>query len=1302
MDQQDRQVLSFEQERVWFLDRMDPGNPAYNRPCALKLTGKLDADCLMAALQAIFDRHDNLRACFSSEHGVPYQTIRPSRPLDVRIVDCEASLQQQMLTEIRRSFDLAKDVLVRALLIRVTEEETILLLTFHHIIFDGWSVAVLHRELANMYAAFAQGVPPTLAPLPIQYADYAAQQRNRLTGPALEAGLRYWRQQLCEPLPVLELPFANNRPAVQTFAGGSVPATLTGDLLPAIKQLCRQERLTPFMVFVAALQALLYRYTGQTDCILGSMASGRNQQPTEPLIGLFVNTLALRSNLAGNPTFRELLQQVKKTTLEAYNHQEIPFAKLVAELNPQRSINRQPFSQIMINMHNMPHTEEMAPGLRIEELAIDDGLAPFDITLKITERKGEFTGALIFNTDLFDREAIARMAGHFTTLLAAAADTSDMPIANLPLLTEAERQTLLVSWSGRMAEYPREKSLVQLFAEQVERNPDAPAVRYKDRLLSYGELNRRANQLAHYLIGQGVSPGTRVGVCLARSPEVIISFFAILKAGGIYVPLDPAYPAERLSFMAEASDLSLFITDEAQEKRIRTGKISSIFLDRLEAELTGQGQENPALQTAADQVAYIMFTSGSTGQPKAVPVTHRGVARLVKNPDFDFLKPDQVFLQLSAVAFDFSTFEIYGALLNGAQLAMIDADLPSLEQIGETIRRHQVTTICAGPELLTLFVKTRIRDLFGVQQVLSGGDVLPPALVNGLQQAGCRVLNIYGPTENTVCTTMFEAPAGWPAEAVVPIGRPIANDFVAILDQQAQPVPIGIPGELYVTGDGLTSGYANNPELTAEKFIANPFPETPHDRLYKTGDIVKWLPDSTIAFLGRRDNQVKVRGCRIELGEIETVLGGHPAVNQVHVAVRKGGSEEKTVVAYVVAKESRTVDPAQLRDYLRTKLPDYMLPAAFVFLAQMPLTPVGKIDQAALPAPQFLAQDNARQVLGPRNEQERTMAELWERILDRRPIGIQDGFFDLGGHSLLGMRLMADIEKTFGERLPVSLLFTADTIEKLCRQLFITKETFSSRLVPIQVKGANPPLFCVHAIDGEVISYRNLAMYLGEEQPLYGLVYDFQSVDPAEDLDIDSLAARYIREIQKVQPNGPYYLIGYSLGGMIAYEMAQQLRQAGYAVDFLALIDTANPERHKQGTTPTTVKLAHRIGKFWAKSVQDRKTYLIGKLRKAWSFIGPERNATLRIRKIKKELKKAHRQYIPAPYPGRLTLFRALDREKNALSQDRTMGWEGLIAGGITVCESPSTHGEMINRKNIGHLADNLIECLKEARQKHD
>jgi len=1302
MNQQDRQVLSFEQERIWFLDRMDPGNPAYNRPCALKLTGKINTECLIASLQAIFERHDNLRACFPSEQGVPYQIIRPSGPLDVRIVACAGDQQQQILTEIRRPFDLAEDVLARALLIRVAEEEMILLLTFHHIIFDGWSVAVLRRELANLYTAFLQGVPPALELLPIQYADYAARQRARLTGPALEEGLRYWRQHLCEPLPVLELPFAKNRPTMQTFAGDSVPVGLSGDLLTAIKRLCQQERLTPFMVFVTALQALLHRYTDQTDCILLSTASGRNQQHTEPLIGLFVNTLALRTNLAGTSTFRELLQQVKKTTLEAYNHQEIPFAKLVAELNPQRSINRQPFSQIMVNMHNMPHTEDMAPGLRIEELAIDDGLAQFDIILKITERKGHFAGSIIYNTDLFDREAIARMAGHFTTLLAGAVAKPDTLLANLPLLTEAERQTLLFSWSGRTAEYPREKSLVRLFEEQVDRNPDSIALLYKDRALSYPELNRQVNQLAHYLIGQGVGPGSRVGVCLARSPEVIISFLAILKAGGAYVPLDPAYPTERLSFMAEASDMTLLITRGADGQRIRAEKSNSIFLDSLEAELAGQRQENPALQTEPDQVAYIMFTSGSTGQPKAVPVTHRGVVRLVKNPDFDFLNPEQVFLQLSAVAFDFSTFEIYGALLNGARLAIIDADLPSLEQIGETIRRHQVTTLCAGPELLTLFVKERTKDLFSVQQVLSGGDVLPPSLVNSLQQAGCRALNLYGPTENTVCTTMFEAPEGWPADAVVPIGRPIANDFVYILDQHEQPVPIGIPGELYAAGDGLATGYLNKPELTAEKFIPNPFPQAPGDRLYKTGDIVKWLPDGTIAFLGRRDNQVKVRGCRIELGEIETVLGTHPDVIQVQVGVHKTGNEGKTIVAYVVTQGSRTCEPGQLRDYLRAKLPEYMLPAAFVFLAQMPLTPVGKIDKAALPAPQFLGQDNARQFAAPRTEQERAMAELWERILDRRPIGIQDGFFDLGGHSLLGMRLMADIEKTFGQRLPVSLLFTADTVEKLCRKLFAPKASFSSRLVPIQVKGANPPLFCVHAIDGEVISYRNLAMYLGDEQPIYGLVYDFQAVNPAEDLSIEGLAARYIREIQAVNPHGPYYLTGHSLGGIIAYEMAQQLWQSGYAVNFLALIDTSNPDRYKSGTTPVTVKFVHRVGKFFAKSAQDRKTYLINRLRKAWSLIGPERSVTLRKRNIKKELKKAHNQYSPEPYPGRLTLFRALDREKTALSLDRALGWEGLTAGGITVYESPSTHGEIINRRNIGHLADNLIECLKEARQKHD
>ncbi len=1302
MEQDKQHVLSFEQERLWFLDRMDPGNPAYNRICAFKLSGKLNRDGLTAGLQAIFRRHDTLRACFPSEQGRPYQIVRSGVELEVRVAECTSSLPQQIAEETNRPFNLAEDILVRALLIRLTDEEAVLILTFHHIIFDGWSLAILRRELASLYTAFVKGVRPDLKPLPAQYTDYAARQRQRLTGPVLEEGLRYWRQQLCGPLPEMELPFRKTRPAQQTFAGASVTIHFSADLLAAIRQFCRQERLTPFMVFVAALQALLYRYTGQTDCIISSMASGRTQQEIEPLIGLFVNTLVIRSNLAGNPTFRELAAQVKTTVLEAYNHQEIPFAKLVAELNPQRTLNRPPFAQILINMHNMPQAQDTAADLAIEEFALADSTASGDLTVKITERNGAFTGLLIYNTDLFEREMMERMAGHMTTLLQGAVDHPDTMVSALPLLSGPERDQLVCSWNGRTAEYPRAASLVQLFEEQVERFPDAIAISYRDDALSYRELNRQANQLAHYLVEQGVVPGSKVGVCLERSPAVIRSFLAVLKAGGTYVPLDPAYPTERLSLMAETAQISLLITDTASGPRVRTENSEPLLLDGLTEILAAQRPENPARSIGADHAAYIMFTSGSTGRPKAVSVTHRGVARLVKNPDFDFLGPDQVFLQLAAVAFDFSTFEIYGALLNGARLAIIDADLPSLEQIGETLRQHGVTTFCGGPELLTMLLKTRSRELSGVRQVLSGGEVLPPALVTNLQQIGCRVVNIYGPTENTVCTTMFSVPDGWSSDAVVPIGRPIANDYVYILDPNHQLVPIGVPGALFVGGDGLTSGYVNQPNLTRQRFIANPFPQPPGSLLYNTGDIVKWLPDGTLAFLGRCDNQVKVRGCRIELGEIEAILGAHPELEQVHVAVQQTVAAEKTIVAYVMKKESSRCDAEQLRTYLRTKLPAYMLPAAFMFLDSMPLTPVGKIDKAVLPVPQFLAGDDHRKSFAtPRGERERAMVELWERLLERRPIGIRDGFFELGGHSLLAMRLMADIEKRFGERFPVSLIFTADTVEKLCGSLSAPQAPASSRLVPIRPQGAKPPLFCIHSITGEVVSYRNLLPYLDDEQPVYGLAFDFRTVDQA-DLTIHGLAARYIQEIQTVDPQGPYYLLGHSLGGLLVYEMAQQLWRAGYSVALLAIIDTANPNVYKAGHTPFLARTAFKIRRFLAKSPQVRKEYLADRWHKLLLRLGTESSERNRLKAVKKTLRAAFNRYRAQPYPGHLVLFRALDRERTALAQDTTLGWKELIRGRISLYENPHSHAEIIDRKNIGHFAVDFRICLAEAQQTHD
>ena len=1298
MVQQDT-ILSFEQERVWFMDRMDSGNPAYHRPCAFKLTGKLHTESLIAALQAVVDRHDNLRVCFPAEQGVPRQRIRPSVPFAVRTADCSAHLQRQIETEIRRPFDLASDLLVRALLIRVAEEEHILLLTFHHIIFDGWSVAVLRRELAAFYTALEQGVSPALEPLPIQYADYAVQQRKRLTGTVLEDGLRYWRQQLCEPLPTLDLPFAKVRPLQQTFAGDNVPIDFSRDFPAALLSLCRRERLTPFMVFAAALQALLFRYTGQEDGILATLSSGRTQRHSEQLIGLFVNTLEIRTQLAGRASFRELLQQMKETTLEAYNRQELPFAKLVAELNPPRSINRHPFSQIMVNMHNMPYAQDKTPGLQIEEFAIDDGIAQYDITLKITERKGCFSCALNYNTDIFVREAIERMAGHFAVLLQAAIADPETPTAYLPLLTQAERQTLLFSWSGRSAEYPREKSLVRLFEEQAAKTPAAVALLYRDCAISYRELNRKVNQLAHALIGQGVGPGSCVGVCLPRSPEVIISFLAILKAGGAYVPLDPAYPPERLRFIAKNSGTKLVITNQ-RSFLPDTDNIRILSLPQIEERLAREKADNPPLRAAPHDPAYFMYTSGSTGCPKGVVVPHRGIVCLITNPCFAFVGADCVFLQLTSVSFDVSSFEIYGTLLKGGQLAIVDSDMPSLEQIAAAIRRHKATAVCAAPDLLAMILEYQAEAFGRLQFVFSAGDALPAALARKIKQrTRCRLFNCYGPTEDSVYATMFEVPEDWPAELSVPIGRPLANHSVYILDNNRQPVPAGIPGELYLCGDGLADGYLHNPQLTAERFIANPFPAALNSRLYKTGDVVKWLPDGKIAFIGRSDHQVKIRGCRIELGEIESVLSCHPDVVQAVVTAYAAKPAEKAIAAYVVPRPGCVVEAGRLNAYLQTKLPAYMLPAAFMFLTKMPLTPAGKIDKAALPLPQTFVREHDEQAAEQRNEQERAMLAIWERILDKQPIGMKDSFFALGGHSLLGMRLMADIETTFGRQIPVSTLFTADTAEKLCRKLFSASPAVSPRLVPIQIRGENPPLFCVHALDGEVISFRNLSAYWGEEQPIYGLMFDFQAVNAKTDLSIAGLAAGYVKEIQAVQPQGPYYLAGHSLGGIIAYEMARQLWQKGQSVALLALIDTPNPARYQAGSSPAAAKLTHSLGKFFARSMPERKAYLQKRLRKAWAFFGPDSSDNRRKRAIKKELKKAHNQYLPGPYPGRLTIFRALDREKSALSRDRALGWEGLSTGGITVYESPSSHGEMISRENIGCLADRLSQCIKESRR---
>lgn len=903
--------LSFAQQRLWFLDRLAPGNPFYNMRDSLYLNGPLDVAALQRALDDIVRRHEILRTRFDAIDGYAVQIIAPSLILSVPLIDLQTVAEAERPMEARRlameeavrPFDLARDPLLRVVLLRLDSERHILLTTTHHIISDNWSKGVFTKELTVLYSAFLTGEPSPLAELPIQYADFAHWQRRWLQGTVLDAQLSYWKQQL-KGVSVLQLPLDHARPAVPSFSGANQSVELPKALTENLKRLSQTQGATLFMILLAAFKVLLFRITGQSDIAVGSPIANRNRTELEGLIGFFVNSLVLRSDVSGEATFLELLAQVREVTLQAYSHQDLPFERLVEEFQTERNSGQNPLFQVIFALQNAPAPDWEFSGLTATRGKSSAQTVRFDLEVYLWENDGGLAINMVYSTDLFDAASITRLLGHFQTLLEGVASNPRQRIADAPLLSAAERHQLLIIWNRSAIKYPRESSIQALFEAQAERTPDAVALVFGDTEMSYAELNRRANQLARHLRTLGVDAETPVGLCLERSPEMIVALLGILKAGGAYVPLDSSYPRERLTFMLEDVGVAVLVTRQPLAVDLPEHSAQVVALDTEWDKIARQDTGNPADAASADQLAYVMYTSGSTGKPKGTSITHRGVVRLVKQDCYATLDAEQVFLQLAPLSFDASTFEIWACLLNGARLVIAPAHTPTLEELARLLRHYRVTSLWLSAGLFHLMVDHHPEELKQVKQVLAGGDVLSPAHVRTfLQTPGPgQLINGYGPTENTTFTCCFPVPAdfgNYPSS--VPIGRPIAHTQVYLLDAQWQPVPIGVAGELYIGGDGLARDYWRRPDLTAEHFLPHRFSAQPGARLYKTGDQARYLADGNIEFLGRIDQQVKLRGFRIELGEIETVLCTHPEVRDCAVMAREEG-EDKHLVAYIVPK----------------------------------------------------------------------------------------------------------------------------------------------------------------------------------------------------------------------------------------------------------------------------------------------------------------------------------------------------------------------------------------------------------------
>jgi amino acid adenylation domain-containing protein len=1040
-------AVSFAQQRLWFLDRLEPNRASYNVPRAIRMTGSLEVVALRRTLNELVARHEPFRTRFAEVDGTLRQIISADARIPLPVTDLsrlppdERNLKSQQLAmeEAARPFDLAQGPVIRAGLLRLSADEHVLLLTTHHIVSDAWSAGILLQEIGELYNSFASRKPSPLSPLPIQYADFAEWQREWLQGEVLEEQLGYWKEQLAGAT-VLNLPADRPRTTTPTFRGAYESLALSELLSRELGELSKREGATIFMSLLAAFQTLLWRYTGQEDIVIGSPIAGRNRAEIEGLIGFFVNTLALRTSAAGNPTFRELLGRVKETALGAYAHQDLPFEKLVEELQPERDLGRNPLFQVMFQFQNSSRSMLKLEGLTLDSLDVSTKTAKFDLTLAALEKDAVLNLVMEYSTDLFDRETIRRMLRHYATLLDGIIANPDLRIDATPLMTVADRHQVVIDWNETQAEFPRDRCIHQLFEEQAARTPDKVAVVFDNEQIKYDELNRRANQLAYYLRKRGVGPETRVAICVERSIELIVGLLGILKAGAAYVPLEPAYPLERTAFILEDSQPRILLTQKHLLERLPPSTVPTVCIDRDWEEIACESAENPTNEISAENAAHVIYTSGSTGKPKGVLSAHRAsVNRFAWMwREYPFAT-DEVCCQKTSLSFVDSIWEIFGPLLRGVPLVIIpDEVVKDPRQFVAALCEHKISRLVLVPSLLRLMLETGsdlARQLSNLRFCVCSGETLPVELAAEFRQQlpNTKLINLYGSSEVAADVTCYEVESGV-ALSSIPIGRPIANTQIYVLDRAFQPAPVGVPGEIFVGGAGLARGYYDRADMTAERFVPNPFSRNGGAPLFRTGDLGRFLADGNLEYRGRHDHQVKVRGFRIELGEIESVLASHPQVRENVVIARDDERGEKQLVAYVVADVNRPTI-AELRRHLREKLPDYMAPAAFIMLDSLPLTASGKVNRLALPKPDRDQLQAGSNFVAPRTPTEEVLANIWSEVLNAENISVEDDFFALGGHSLLLARVGGRIGEAFKLELPLRALFEKPTVAALAAKI---------------------------------------------------------------------------------------------------------------------------------------------------------------------------------------------------------------------------------------------------------------------------
>jgi amino acid adenylation domain-containing protein len=1311
--------LSSGQQRIWFFEELAAGVPLHNESEAARLVGELSADWMEQAFNLIIARHEALRTTIHMTAEGPVAMVHADWLLRMKRIDLRALSPTERRTEVARllieeprfPYDLEKEPGIRVTLVHVGPNEHVLILMFHHLVCDFGSMGILWRELSLAYRAISRGDAPSFNRLPIQYGDYAVWQQQRLREEDFGKDLAFWENNLRGAPELLALPSDLPRPKAQSYCGARQRFRLNLTLSQVLRDYSRQESISLFTIFTAAFAALLYRYTGSEDILIGIPIAERENQELQSVIGCLIHIQTLRTKVSGDVTFRELLARVWRGSMALYSHREVPFDQVVSKLRPQRDLSHSPLLQVMINWHDRDQQLSFIglEGLEIEPLLSENGTSLLDLTLVVNDGGNEIWLDVEYNTDLFDRARIARMFGHYQTLLESVASGPNRRLAQLPLLTAAESRQLLAEWNATDLTFPQHTCVHELFEAQAQRSPEVVAVEFEGKQLRYRELNERANQVAHYLCAIGVRPGTLVGVAMERSLEMVVALCGVLKAGGTYVPLDPAYPRERLGFILRDCEAAVIVTQEKLRERFPE-EANILCLDR-EWQRNSNSTSNLEFNIKATDLAYVIYTSGSTGQPKGVEITHRSVVNFLNSMrEVPGIAAQDTLLSVTTLSFDIFGLELWLPLSTGAKVVLAPESVTrDGKELAALIQQSGASVMQATPSTWRLLLEAGWEGAPHLK-LLCGGEAWSPQLAEQLLPKCASLWNMYGPTETTIWSAVQRVEQGQP----IVIGHPIANTQFYVVDAHLQPVPVGIPGELFIGGEGLARCYLKRPELTAEKFIADPFSTRPQSRLYRTGDLVRYLADGTLEFLGRLDHQVKIRGFRIELGEIEQALRYHPRVGQCVAAARENKEGDKQLVAYIVSPDQCDApSPGELRELLNGKLPEYMVPSAFVILDKLPLTFNGKIDRKALPAPE-LERASAQETgyVGPRTPLEKTLADIWSAILGMRRVGVRDNFFELGGYSLLATRLINKVHEALNYKLPIPQFFQNPTIEGVARILQDEKHTKDGHAVVLLKRGnASGTLFFLDAGLGLCHLGRQLNIGPTSFATEVGLpLAALQAAILNQQVDLpslESLAAAHVALIRTCHRSGPCLLAGYSFGALLAFEVAHQLQRTGVSVAMILLLDSwaRDPlwwEKLKvmslDSQRPWGFWLSHLWLKMRARMLNGtaRLTSVVDSNHSSAAPADVE-NVTLSEVSAATYLPLLHNireRYKYRPLDSSALLFRCQNDLYSTNVMGGMLGWANLFIRGLEIVDTPGDHESMLLEPYVSALADRISDRL--------